>query len=561
MSTFFNKAKIQSGELYSQAYDYVTEKFSQAGKLFTLASAYGQILSVISNLSSMILFFIEDSTTEQNILTASRTQSIHGLARLAGHNATRAIASSGEIKFSVTKLPEIQGTQLIIPNFSRLKCLNNNKVYTLILIDDQIRLDIRNHTPSYGKVIQGEIQVQFFTGDGSPLQSYTAVTKGSVMVDNFFVKVYINGELWTKYDSLYDIPRNGKGFLVKTGITGGIDIYFGNTNFGLVPPIGSEIRIEYLLTSGEGGNIREDESVNFQWIDPGYSLAGEDVDLNNYLTTDMSQLISFGTNPESTALTRLIAPKTSRSYVLANPENYVIFLQKFNYFSAVDAYTTFNDQYLADDNVIYLFLIPDITKRLLGAENYFTVPSTYFKLSEQEKIKVLDLIEESGSKVVTTVVKITDPIIKRYVVNVSLVVFEGYSQDVIRQTIVSQLSDYFLSVRRRDLIPSSDLVKIIENIQGVDSVNVNFISEANEASKLANPSAATIGLDELGDIVIDKDELPIIRGGWSDRNGINYVDGIYQDKPCSVNIVVKKTSKLDTNALLFQDSVTKIMNQ
>jgi len=558
MSTFFDKSKIQASALYNQTYDYVTTKFSQAGKIFTLSSAYGQILYVLSNLSSMIMFYIEDSITELNILTASRTQSIQGLARLAGHDATRAIAATGEIKFKVTSIPEIQGNQVIIPNFSRIKCINTGKTYTLVLTEEQVRLGFGGQL-YYGQVVQGEIQVQFFTGTDEPLQSYTAVTRGSVLIDNFFVKVYVNGEQWKKYDSLYDMPRDSKSFLVKTGIAGGIDVYFGNGNFGMNPPSGAEIRIEYLLTSGEGGNVREGEDISFQWIDSGYSLTGEEVDLNQCLSTDMSKLITFGTNPEPTSLTRLIAPKVSRSFVLANPDNYVIFLQKFNYFSVVDAYTTFADQYLDDDNVVYLFLIPDITKRLKSNETYFTIPSTYFSLTTQEQNKVIDLIEASGSKIVTTVVKIQQPIITRYVLNVSLVVFEGYSQEVIKQTIVSQLSNYFLSVRRRDLIPSSDLVKIIENVEGVDSVKVNFVCEANEVSKKADPSASIIGLDEMGDIVIDKNELPVIRGGWTDRNGISYSDGIFDDKPGSVNIVIKKTSKLDTNALLFQDSVSKIM--
>lgn len=558
MSTFFDKSKIQASSLYNQTYDYVTTKFSQAGKIFTLSSAYGQILYVLSNLSSMIMFYIEDSITELNILTASRTQSIQGLARLSGHDATRAIAATGEIVFKVTSIPEIQGNQIIIPNFTRIKCTNTGKTYTLVLTEEQVRLGFGGQL-YYGQVVQGEIQVQFFTGTDSPLQSYTAVTRGSVLVDNFFVKVYVNGEQWKKYESLYDMPRNSKSFLVKTGIAGGIDVYFGNGNFGMNPPSGSEIRIEYLLTSGEGGNVREGEDISFQWIDSGYSLTGEEVDLNQHLSTDMSKLITFGSNPEPTALTRLIAPKVSRSFVLANPDNYIIFLQKFNYFSIVDAYTTFDDQYLDDDSVIYLFLVPDITKRLKSNETYFTVPSTYFSLTLQEQNKVIDLIESSGSKIVTTVVKIIQPVITKYVMNVSLVVFEGYSQDVIKQTIVSQLSTYFLSVRRRDAIPSSDLVKIIENVEGVDSVNVNFVCEANEVSKTANPNATVIGLDEMGDIVIDKNELPIIRGGWKDRNGIFYSDGIFTDKPGSVNVIIKKTSKLDTNALLFQDSLNKMM--
>ena len=557
--SLFTKSKISAQEIYNQAYAYVTDKFAQVNKVFTLSSAYGQILSVISELSTLIFFFIEDSLTEQNIQTASRTQSIQGLARLAGHNPTRAISSTGEVSLNVKKIPTIQGDQIIIPNYTRIQCLNNSKTYILNLVEEQMRLNITGGQTYYAQVMQGELQTQIYTGDGTPLQSFAAVTKGNVLVDNFFVKVYVNGEKWVAYDSIYDMPRNGKGYLVKTGISGGLDIYFGNTNFGMAPPTGSEIRIEYLLTGGEGGNIREGQDVTFKWIDSGYSVVGEEVDLNDHVNANMSQLITFGSNPEPTYLTRLIAPLTSRSFVLANPTNYIVFLQKFNYFSIIDAYTTFDDQYLDDDNVIYLFLVPDITKRLLDTENYFTVPAKYFTLTPQEETKVLNLIEDSGSKIVTTVVKIVKPVNRRYVINISLIVFEGYSQDMIKNTIISRLSDYFLSLRRRDIVPQSDLVRLIENVDGVDTVNVNFISEDNEVSKKANPSAATIGLDDLGNITIARNEFPLIRGGWTDRNGVFYTDGIYSDKPCSVNIIVKKTTPMTVNTQIFQDSMSNIM--
>jgi hypothetical protein len=557
----FNKVRIQASELYEQVYDYVSQKFEQSGKVFSIASAYGQIIFVLSQLTDMILFFIEDSINEMNMETASRVQSIQGLARLTGHDATRAIASTGEISFAISSVPVIQGDQVIVPNFTRIQCDNNSKIYTLNLIEDQVRLRIGERKTVSAQVIQGEIFSQNFTGDGGALQSYTVTSRGSVLIDNFFIKVYINSELWTKYDSLYDMSYETRGYLIKTGISGGIDLYFGNTYFGKVPPSGSEIRVEYLQTTGEGGNIREGESITFKWLDSGYSLTGEEIDLNDCLSTDMTKLITFGSNPEPTSLTRLIAPKTSRSFVFANPDNYIIFLQKFNYFSVVDAYTTFDDQYLDDDNIIYLFLIPDITKRLQNTENYFSVPLAYFSLTDQEEQKVLDTIEDSGSKIVTTVVKIVEPDIKKYVINISLVIFEGYSQDVIRASIVSNLSDYFLSLRRRDLIPSSDLVRIIESVEGVDSVNVSFLSEDNEISKKTNVSSPLIGLDDMGDIIIGNNELTVIRGGWADRNGIFYNDGIFDDRPGTVNIVVKRVSKQNTNTLLFQQNMDKILKK
>jgi hypothetical protein len=517
-------------------------QYNQAGHVFNLSSAYGQILHGLSEIADMILFYIEDSITELNIYSASRTASIQGLARLAGHSITRSIAASGEIQISLIKTPTgVNGTQILLPRYSRIKCINNSLIYLLDIPEQEIRIEFNSTTPTYARVIQGEIQNQLYTADGSALQSYSIQERSYNYIDNFYVNVYVNGVLWKNYDSLYDIPRLGNGYVSKTGISGGLDVYFGNSSFGQIPPDGAEIKIEYLRNTGSGGNIRQTEQVYFTWEDPGYSLYGEEIDMNSVTLTKMSKIISFGSDGEDINLTKIIAPKTSRSYVLANTSNYVVFLDKFNYFSVVDAYTTFNDDYIDDDNIIYLFLIPDITKRLTDAENYFTVPQTYFTLTAQEKDKVLSLIEDSGQKIVTTVVKIVDPISKRYVMNVSLVTYDGYSVSTIRSQIVQAVSNYFLTSKRRDRIPKSDLIKLIEGIEGVDSVNVSFMSELNENKP--ESTDPLIGLDEFGDIILEKDDLPLIRGGWSDSNDIYYEDGILENKPCSLNIEFKKTTK------------------
>lgn len=541
LPTFLNKAKAQSAEIFDQLRDFLTAKYAQASQVFSLSSAYGQILYALSEISNMILFYIEDAITEMNIYSASRTSSIQGLARLAGHSITRSVSATGEIEIFLTKNPtNVNGNQILIPRYSKVQCVNNGLVYLLDIPDQEIRIAFGADTPVYARVIQGEIETQVFTADGNELQSYSVQERSFNFIDNFYIKVYVNGEEWKKFDSLYDVPYDFKGYISKTGISGGLDIYFGNKAFGKVPLLGSEIRIEYLRSTGAGGNLREGDLVYFQWNDPGYSLYGEEVDLNEVTNVKMSKVIGFGSDGESIELTRLVAPKTSRSYVFANPDNYVIFLQKFSYFSVIDAYTTKDDEYLDDDNIIYLFLIPEITKRLNQGENYFSVPQQYFTLTDQEKDKVLTLIEDSGQKIVTTVVKIVDPDVKRYVMNVSLVTFDGYSTTNIRSQVIEAVSEYFLSTKRRDRIPKSDLIKVIENIEGVDSVNVSFLSEDNEAK--VDQTTPLIGLDEFGDIVLDKDELALVRGGWQDHNGIYYTDGISNDKPCSLNIEFKKVT-------------------
>ena len=144
--------------------------------------------------------------------------------------------------------------------------------------------------------------------------------------------------------------------------------------------------------------------------------------------------------------------------------------------------------------------------------------------------------------------------------NISILIYSGYSQDVITNTIIQNLSSYFLGVKRRTIIPASDIIRIVERIDGIDSVNINFLSEANENMQASLPGAPVVGLDNFGDIKIGLNELPVIRGGWTDRNGITYADGIYTDQPSSVNIHIKGVLQNDVNSQIFQNNIANIIN-
>jgi hypothetical protein len=160
------------------------------------------------------------------------------------------------------------------------------------------------------------------------------------------------------------------------------------------------------------------------------------------------------------------------------------------------------------------------------------------------------------------VIKIVDPIVKKYVLNINVRAYDGYSKDVIRQSIVSKCSDYFLKNRRRDKIPKSDLVSIIEGIEGVDSVNLWFVSEENEVFK-TNPDNANAdpkGLDEYGDIAIGRGEYVLVRGGWADRKGFQYFDTTDPDKAGSINIVFGKNAENNLNMEIHRINIDNIKN-
>jgi hypothetical protein len=420
------------------------------------------------------------------------------------------------------------------------------------------------------KTVQGSFASVNFTGTGEALQSFNLPSRSGTYIDQFYVNVLVNDNPWKKYSSLYDIPLEKEGYLVKSGISEGIDLYFGNSNFCRIPQRGSLKTVQFLQNSGYAGNLRSsaDSPLTFRFLDSGTDLFGNEVNLNNFLKITNVIDPSFGADPEPISLIRIMAPKTSRSFVFANAENYEIFLQKFNIFSQIQAFSTFDDEYLDDDNVVYIFLVPDVTIGLTSNQDYFDIPQTEFLLTDSQKIAILNLIEDSGQMIATTVVKILQPEITKFVVNVILSIFEGYDPEIIKDQIRQITSGYFLNLKRRDRIPRSDLIALVESIEGVDSVAVYFIGEDNEAyhatvDDLPNASEAQknrqIGLDNFGDIIIGRGELILIRGGWEDRYGVAYEDSIVPGKPSALNIQITSVNPMDFLAELNMETKARLI--
>lgn len=559
----FKYNRIRFDQMYADAKNYLQNRFNQVGDVFSPASAYGQLLGVMLDLGKLIFYYVEDSVTEMNIYTASRDVSIRSLARIAGHNPTRAVSASGTINLTYNGNPiDIYGNTIIIPNYTRLVDNGTGFSYTITTDVEEIRMNLTGKNTIEVKVTQGTIEAQTVTGTGYPMQSYTVNPKKNAQIDNFFVRVFVNSEVWATYDSIYDLPYESKGVVIKTGISGGIDLYFGNGYFGAIPPPGSSIRVEYLTTAGNAGNVLIDALPQFAFDEPAYDTLGNTIKIDEVIDISINKPILFGSDAEPIYLTRVLAPKTSRAYVLANADSYVYFLQKFNIFSVIDAFSTLDDDDITDDNVVYLFLIPDVNKRKPSNADYFTVAYNLFFLTDDEKNKIYEFIDQSGQKILTTIVKIVDPGVKRYVLNVNVSAFEGYSKDSISQQVISKCSDYFLNNRRRDKIPKSDLISIIENVPGVDSVNLWFVSEENEVYKSdpANVNKPDIGIDSFGDVVIGNGEYALIRGGWAARNGYFYYDSSDQTKPGSINIAFGKSTAKSLNMDIHQINIDNIKN-
>ena len=572
---FLNKARVTATDIVEDTRSYLSRVYKNAGNYFTTASPFSQILNVMAEMNELLMFYIEDSTVEQNIYTAQQPESIHGLARLAGHDATRGFAATGEIRFRWKPgvSDEVAGSNLIIDPNTEIVYDNNGLTYFLRTDKDEFLLAKSSNDWVRANIIQGTLESQSLTSTGESMQSFNIQTKGTT--DHNLVKVSVNGEQWTKFNSLYEMLASDKGFLVKTGISGGLDVYFGTGNFGIVPPNGAAIEVEYIKCDGAEGNLNQAGDLTFKWVGEGKDSTGETHDLNELLETETTTSPFMGANPETPEFTKLMAPLASKSFVLANPDAYEYFLSRYAQFSYLDAYNTTDDGFLDDDNVIYIFAIPDLEKRLLKGTDYFSVDESEFFFGKDETDRMLGVIEDSGQQMVTSEVIFVQPEAVKYRMDISVRWFEGFKQQEIFNDIRAAMSNYLTKIIRRDKLPKSDIIAIIEGIEGVDAVNVQFVSSIEEQARkdgyytykqvtvtpstpelegadgdqkrlvffkrteeikkitLENPEMLIpvtgeqavkdwynkIGLDKYGDIILDKQEVAIFRGGWEDRDG------------------------------------------
>ena len=156
--------------------------------------------------------------------------------------------------------------------------------------------------------------------------------------------------------------------------------------------------------------------------------------------------------------------------------------------------------------------------------------------------------------------------------NIYIISYSDATDDSVNSQILDKISEYFLNLTRVNRIPKLDIIKQLSLISDIHSVDIKFISKKNEdyhkeniisiKNKIENYDTSynndisikksssydqtkTLGLDPvLGDILFEPDELPIIRGGWFDRNDIYYSSDINSNQLKSINIITK--NKIDS---------------
>jgi len=594
----FKSNRLGLSQMYDDIMSYLKTVYAVNEKEFTAASPFAQIVSVTVNLGRMILFYVENSITELNIATAYQARSIRGLATLTGHMPSLGVASRGSLYMTYNMQSDYEGETIYIKNYTKITNGTNGLSYIAILPSNVMEITVGAYDSKIEiPIIQGELKYQQGTGTGEALQSFNFANKTDNYIDDFFVNVYVNGRRWESVKSIMDMSYEQEACIVRTSVNGGIDVFFGTGNNGKIPPLGATILLEYITCSGEGGNVDTASAENYwTFAEDGYDINGDYINLNSIYTLSSASDVVFGASGENIEMTRQLAPHASRNFVLANAVNYKTFLSKLNMFSIIDVFSGFHssedaqieeqyndakvayitkkqlysdqvaltgisskaaqdilfelnemrleldalkikyDESRLDDNIIYLYLIPDITKRLGSYENYFTCDESRFYLTDDEKNGIINMIEDSGQKIITVDNQIIDPIYLRFAMNIFIQMWSNYEFKAVKSSIVSAVSDYLIKNNRRDRIPVSDIIRIVEEVDGVDSVSVFFDADRNNQNYFGR---GNYGIDEYGDIVLTRvmtdrlgnalsvnDIQPLFRGNFTSMNDVFYEDNL-----------------------------------
>ena len=538
----FNLLQTRYTDFENQVKLYLSKTLTNYNENYGNNTIFGQLINVLGSTVQNVLLYIEDGLTEQNKYTAQRKKSIYSLAQLGGYNPSLGKAASCMVKMTVQ--PNNLGAySVIIPNKTKLICSYNGLNYSIVLPQEAITFSVADDISNkFVQVVEGTFETQTFMVKGGQLYTQTVLFNSDIDLD--YLEVKVNNEVWERRESLYDMDPAAKQYVVKTSLNKGIDILFGNDQYGKSIGFNDKVSVTYLVHDGELGNIETEEPIYFSFQDEIKDAIGGTINGNELFVIKLADenSVSGGTYSETAAQVREMIGYNSRALVLADPKNYKVFLNRFSF---VGYNRTWSDEGSLVVNSIILKNYKQIMER---GSDYFNLKMSDLFLSEAQKNSIKNCIANSGQQLAGVTYNIIEPEICKYAVYVYLKMKDvQYDRTSIEQAIRDKVGEFFSNVQNDMFIPKSDIISIIKTASDtIDGVDLYILGEKNEKAIIdkqyinkihtfniskglydvneelvyvgegENPG---IGFDEYGNIYLDNnDQFPVLMGGWNFRS-------------------------------------------
>lgn len=525
----FSLLDIQYNRFVQSVKDYLSKTLPDFNTSYGNSTVFGQIINVISSAVQNVVLYIEDAFTEQNVYTAQRKKSIYGLAALSGYQPSLGKAAGVQLK--LTYIPtNSQNLNLIISNHETFTCTQNGLQYNAILPQNMVVLSVeKNNSAKYIYVVQGRFETQTFVSAGGSYWTQNFTFNGNMDPD--YMEVRVNNELWEYKDSFYDMDPDGKQYTYKVSYINGVDLVFGNDIHGRALSPDDVITVSYLLHDGELGNLDSHQETYFVFNNELSDISGSKVDGNTIFNVSFAtdDAVISGSNSETKEQVRQNIGLNSRSLVLASPENYKNFINKFSFCGYNRTWSERGSM------IINSIIMKNYKLQLKDGKDYFNLKESDFSLSDVQKSSIINALEKSGNQLAGTVYNIIDPKLCKYALYLYIKpkTDKDYDRDYMSNQIRQLIGEFFADVNSDIYIPKSDIVNLIKtNVEGVDGVNAYFLSEMNETAlqtkqyvvdnevvTLNEGENPNLGLDNHGNIYLESDnQFPVLMGGWDYLN-------------------------------------------
>lgn len=542
---------------------YLSKTLKEYNETYGNNTVMGQLVNVLGSTVQNILLYIEDALTEQNKYTAQRKKSIYSLAQLGGYNPSLGKAASCIVRLTVQP-NNYNAYSVVIPNKTKVVCSYNGLKYNIILPQEAITIAIGSDTANkYMQVVEGTFETQTFISKGGQLYTQTVLFNGDIDID--YLEVKVNDETWTRADSLYDMEPDGKQFVAKTSISKGIDVLFGNNQFGRALSANDKIVVTYLLHDGELGNIETTDDVYFSFEDEILDASGESINANEMFVVKLedNNTVFGGTYSETTAQVKEMIGYNSRSLVLADPKNYKMILNRFSF---VGYNRTWSEE---GSLIVNSIILRNYQSLLENGSDYFNLKKSDLFLTEKQKNSIKNCIANSGVQLAGVTYKISDPEICKYACYVYLKMKDQqYDKTSVEQSVRNAVGEFFMNINSDVFVPKSDVITVIkDSCEQIDGVDLYFIGEKNEQAitdkrytnktYTFNPSKGMyditeetvyvedgtnpgLGFDEYGNIYLDNnDQFPVLMGGWKFLSSAKGTDPQYTQITDPLTIVFR----------------------
>ena len=518
----------------TQVKSYMQENvpnFSRIGN----SSVIGQLINVIGASVNNVMIYLQDAFAEQNKYTAQRKKSIYGLAAQTGFNASLGYAAG--MNFRMTYMPNnVNDLTYILKNKTKILCTQNGLTYNIILPQENVIFTTAKDMSSKQiYAVEGTFETQEFISTGGQLYSINVVFNGDC--DISYTEVYVNDELWTRRESLYDMAADGKEYVIHTSLNKGFDIIFGNDNFGRSLKVDDKITVNYLTHNGELGNIDYSLPVSIVFSDPIVDASGNEIDADEVFNIEIAERpANNGTYSDKTDFVKEMIGYNSRAMVLADEKNYKLYLNRISF---VGWNHTWSEE---GSLVVNSIILKNYKTQMENGEEYFNLKEKDFILSDEQKKSIQTSIKNSGTQLAGTVLNIFDPKLVKYAVYVYIKMNDvSYDKTLIQDTIHKLIGQFMGDINSDTIIAKSDIVHLLKsNIENIDSVDIYFLSERNEKAiidgkytienyiynpktKLYDTKSTTysvvgdpgLGLDAHGNIFVESMfQFPVLMGGW-----------------------------------------------